>query len=89
MTYDSKNKLLYNWQRKIKLSYQEHKLLILLSNNTLAKYEEIVEYIYNDTFEHKGNTLRALLKRFRDKTNLNIITRRNLGYVMINEIYYK
>ena len=86
MVYDTKNRLLSNG---IKLSNRDNRLLILLSNNTLVRYEEMAEYLYNDNFESKGIAIRVLLKRFRDKTKLNVITKKTLGYVLKDEIYFK
>ena len=89
MIYDTKNRLLLNDKSEISLTNLQHRFLLLLSNNTIITYEEIARCMYDtDIFYVKG-TIKSFLKRFKQKTHLNITTIKGRGLILEDEIYFQ
>ena len=87
MTYDTKNKILQiGVYEKVKLSYREDRLLICLSNNNIAKYEDILKELGMSM-----NELRRLKQRLLEDTRhqVKIKTVSGVGYKLEDEIYFK
>ncbi len=87
MTYDTKNKILQiGVYEKVKLSYREDRLLICLSNNNIAKYEDILKELGMSM-----NELRRLKQRFLEDTRyqVKIKTVSGVGYKLEDEIYFE
>lgn len=81
MIYYTKNKILHTISGELfKLNKSEHKLLICLSNNTCVTYAEIQNYV-------DRTNIPRLISRLRKK-GLNIITRKEIGYLLKDELYF-
>ena len=89
MVYDTKNRFLFRGMKAIRLSKLERKLIVLLSSKKLSTYEELAKNLYDSNFETKEMSIRTLIKRFRDKTRLNVTTLYGRGYILKDDIYFK
>jgi len=85
MTYETRNKRLkIGVYEEIKLTDREDKLLMCLSNNDVARYEDIMKKLGISM-----NELRRLKKRLVEDTVLNIKTINGVGYRLEDEIYFE
>lgn len=87
MTYNTKEKILQiGVYEKVKLTHKEHKLLICLSSNNTAKYEDILKELAISM-----NDLRRLKQRLMidTKCELKIRTVKSTGYRLMSEIYFE
>lgn len=78
------------WHRTVKLTRLEGKLLMLLSDNEFHRYEEIEEYLYNDSGIGKYREIRVmarLKKKIKNYREIKINTRVKLGYYLKGNIY--
>jgi DNA-binding response OmpR family regulator len=89
MIYDTKNRFLFRGMKAIRLSKLERKLIILLSSKKLSTYEEMAKYLYDSDFQTKEMSIRTLIKRFKEKTKLNVVARHGRGYILKDDIYFK
>lgn len=87
MTYNTKERILkIGVYESVKLTYKEHKLLICLSSNNTAKYEDILKELAISI-----NDLRRLKQRLMidTKRELKIRTVKGAGYQLMSEVYFK
>lgn len=87
MTYNTKERILQiGVYEKVKLTYKEHKLLICLSSNNTAKYEDVLKELAISM-----NDLRRLKQRLiiDTKRELIIMTVKNSGYRLLSEVYFE
>ena len=75
--------------KKIEITNLEHELLMALSNRNLITYQELAERIYNTDVKYVINSIRAIKRRLKAKTKLNIRSVKSKGYKMITEICFK
>ena len=78
------------WHRRVSLTRLESKLLMLLSDNELHRYEEIEEYLYNDSGIGNYREMRImprLKKKLKNYREIKIKTRVKLGYYLKGNIY--
>lgn len=87
MTYNTRERILQiGVYEKVKLTHKEHKLLICLSSNNVARYEDILQEL-----SITMNDLRRLKQRLLNDTKyqLNIQTVKEKGYRLMSEVYFK
>jgi hypothetical protein len=83
VTYNCKNRVLQTGvYEKVKLNPTENKLLICLSSCNCRSYQELEEYIQKTNISRIVNNLRR-------KSGLRIITRKNFGTRLEDEIYFE
>jgi hypothetical protein len=83
MVYETKTRYLHTGVRDIvKLNPTENKLLICLSSCNCRSYQELEEYIQKTNISRIVNNLRR-------KSGLRIITRKNFGTRLEDEIYFE
>lgn len=89
MIYDTKNRLLLNGKKAIKISKKKEKFLIALSSMELVTYEEVAKYIYNKHFAEVKMAIRKLKKELLKTSKLKIEVRYGLGYILETDIFFK
>ena len=83
MVYETKTRYLHTSVRDIvKLNPTEHKLLICLSNGNCRSYQELEEYV-------KKTNISRIVNNLRRKSGLKIVTRKNFGARLDDEIYFE
>lgn len=87
MIYKTKERRLYiNDAFYIKLSEEEHRLLICLSSGDFVTYKEILNFLHIN-----NSNFRRLKHRFCQKTKyiLHVKTKKNEGLILKEKIYFE
>lgn len=90
MIYDYRNRIVYNGEKKVRLTELEGRLLMLLSDNEIYETKEIKKYLYNTVKYTDLYTPYILMYRLKKKLNKIDICLKNrfkIGYCIEEEIY--
>ena len=90
MLYEIRNHWLIKENgKRIELTNLEHKMLIILSNETITTYSELAKSLYNTEINKYVKSAICVLKsRLQKKTKIKIKSIRNTGYVLKTKIYF-
>lgn len=88
MVIDTKNKILYDNDKKYELTDLQYKFLVALSNNQYTKSKKIAKYVFNSSTDVYVERLPVIKRNLRLKINKLNIKKELDGYILKTDISF-